>query len=87
MCMANALAVKLGFISQEDEKRVENLLKKYDIPTTFKINDVEDFYEHFLLEKKYSNSKIKFILPLVIGDCKITDEIKKDDIIEILKGF
>ena len=28
MCMANALAVKLGFISQEDEKRVENLLKK-----------------------------------------------------------
>ena len=45
MCMANALAVKLGFISQEDEKKVENLLKKYDIPTTFKINDVEDFYD------------------------------------------
>ena len=28
MCMANALAVKLGFMSKEDEKRVENLLKK-----------------------------------------------------------
>ncbi len=86
MCMANALALKLGFISQE-EKRVENLLKKYDIPTTFKINDVEDFYEHFFLDKKSSNSKIKFILPVGIGDCKITDEIKKDDVIEILKGF
>ncbi len=73
MCMANALAVKLGFISQ--------------VPTTFKINDVEDFYEHFFLDKKSSNSKIKFILPVGIGDCKITDEIKKDDVIEILKGF
>ncbi len=35
MCMANALALKLGFMSKEEEKRVENLLKKYDIPTTF----------------------------------------------------
>ena len=87
MCMANALALKLGFMSKEEEKRVENLLKKYDIPTTFKINDVEDFYEHFFLDKKSSNSKIKFILPVGIGDCKITDEIKKDDVIEILKGF
>ncbi len=87
MCMANSLAVKLGFMSKKEEKRVENLLKKYDIPTTFKINDVEDFYEHFFLDKKSSNSKIKFILPVGIGDCKITDEIKKDDVIEILKGF
>ncbi len=87
MCMANALAVKLGFMSKEEEKRVEKLLKKYDIPTTFKINDVEDFYEHFFLDKKSSNSKIKFILPVGIGDCKITDDIKKDDVIEILKGF
>lgn len=87
MCMANALAVKLGFMSEDDEKRVEKLLKKYEIPTTYKIKDVEDFYEHFFLDKKSSNSKIKFILPVGIGDCKITDEIKRDDVIEILKGF
>ncbi|RXI25004.1 3-dehydroquinate synthase [Aliarcobacter trophiarum] len=87
MCMANALAVKLGFMSEDDEKRVEKLLKKYEIPITYKIKDIEDFYEHFFLDKKSSNSKIKFILPVGIGDCKITDEIKRDDVIEILKGF
>ncbi|QKF73226.1 3-dehydroquinate synthase [Aliarcobacter faecis] len=87
MCMANALAVKLGFMTKQDEQRVKNLLEKYDIPTTYKITDIEDFYEHFLLDKKSSNSKIKFIVPLGIGDCKITDEIKKDDVCEILKGF
>lgn len=87
MCMANALAVKLNLMSFEDAKRVENLLKKYDIPTTYKIKDVEDFYEHFFLDKKSSNNKIKFIVPIGIGDCKITDEIEKNDVIEVLKGF
>ncbi|WP_198306341.1 3-dehydroquinate synthase [Arcobacter vandammei] len=87
MCMANALAVKLGLMSEEEEQRIQNLLKKYDIPTSYKISDVEDFYEHFFLDKKSSNSKIKFIVPLGIGDCKITDEIKKEDVIEVLKGF
>ncbi|QKF59326.1 3-dehydroquinate synthase [Aliarcobacter lanthieri] len=87
MCMANALAVKLNLMSFEDTKRVENLLKKYDIPTTYKIKDVEDFYEHFFLDKKSSNNKIKFIVPIGIGDCRITDEIEKNDVIEVLKGF
>ncbi|MDY0179713.1 3-dehydroquinate synthase [Aliarcobacter skirrowii] len=87
MCMANALAVKLGIMSKENEKRVKDLLEKYNIPTTFKIKNVEDFYEHFYLDKKSSNSKIKFIVPIEIGDCKITDEIKKEDVIEVLKEF
>lgn len=87
MCMANALAVKLGIMSKENEKRVKDLLEKYNIPTTFKIDNVEDFYEHFYLDKKSSNSKIKFIVPIEIGDCKITDEIKKEDVIEVLKEF
>ena len=87
MCMANALAVKVGLMSIDEEKRVKELLEKYDIPTTYKIKDVEDFYEHFFLDKKSSDNKIKFILPVGIGDCKITNEISKEDVIEILKGF
>ena len=87
MCMANSLAVKLGLMSKEEEQRVKKLLEVYDIPTTYKIKDVEDFYEHFFLDKKSLDNKIKFILPLGIGDCKITNEITKNDVIEILKGF
>lgn len=87
MCMANALALKLGLITEDENKRVKNLLEKYGIPTHFKIEDVEDFYEHFFLDKKSSNNKIKFILPVGIGDCKITDEITKDDVIAVLKDF
>ncbi|WP_417333886.1 3-dehydroquinate synthase [Halarcobacter sp.] len=87
MVMANALACKIGYMSEEEALRVKKLLEKYDIPTDYKIEDVEDFYEHFFLDKKSLDNKIKFIVPKGIGDCEITDEISKDDVIEVLKGF
>ncbi len=87
MTMANALAVKIGYMTQEDSNRVTALLEKYDIPTTYNIKDVEDFYEHFFLDKKSLDNKIKFIVPKGIGDCEITANISKDDVIEVLKGF
>ena len=87
MCMANAVAVKLGIMTKDEELRVKVLLEKYQIPTTYEIKDVEDFYEHFFLDKKSLDNKIKFILPVGIGDCKITDEVSKEDVIEVLKGF
>ena len=87
MCMANAVSVKLGIMTQEDSNRIENLLKSYDIPTTYNIENIEEFYEHFFLDKKSLDNKIKFILGVGIGDCKITDEVSKSDIIEVLKGF
>ena len=85
--MANSLAVKQELMSEENALRVKNLLEKYNIPTSYKIDDVESFYEHFFLDKKSQDNRIKFILPRQLGDCIITDEINKDDVIEVLKGF
>lgn len=87
MTMANSLAVKVGLMSEDEALRVKKLLEKYNIPTSYKINDVEDFYEHFFLDKKSLDNKIKFILPVGIGDCKITNEIPKEIVIDVLKGF
>ena len=42
---------------------------------------------NIFLDKKSLDNKIKFILPVGIGDCKITNEVSKEDVIEILKGF
>ncbi len=87
MVMANNLAVKIGLMTQDEADRIKNLLDSYEIPTTYEIQDVEDFYNHFFLDKKSLDDKIKFIVPVGIGDCKITDEIKKEDVVEVLKGF
>ena len=87
ICMANAVSVKIGIMSENEANRIKILLEKYEIPTSYKIEDVEDFYEHFFLDKKSLDNKIKFIFALGIGDCKITDEVSKKDIIEVLKCF
>ncbi|MDD2697983.1 MAG: 3-dehydroquinate synthase [Arcobacteraceae bacterium] len=87
MVMANNLAVKVGLMSEDEASRVKNLLDSYDIPTSYDIKDVEDFYNHFFLDKKSLDDKIKFIVPVGIGDCQITDGIAKSDVIEVLKGF
>lgn len=87
MVMANALAVKVGLMSEDEAQRVKAVLEKYEIPTSYEIKDVESFYEHFFLDKKSMNNKIKFILPKHIGDCEMTDAITKDDVLEVLKRF
>lgn len=87
MCMANALAVKLGYMTFKEASRIKNLLEKYELPTSYEIKDEKEFYQNFFLDKKSLDNKIKFILPKGIGDYKITNEISKDDIIDMLKDF
>ncbi|MEA1914829.1 MAG: 3-dehydroquinate synthase [Campylobacterota bacterium] len=87
MCMANDLAVKIGLMDEDQALSVKSLLQSYNIPTQYTIKDAEDFYEHFFLDKKSLDNKIKFILPVGIGECKITHEIDKSLVIEVLKEF
>ena len=87
ICMANELSVKLGLMSVDEANRVKIQLEKYDIPVTYKIKNIEEFYEHFFLDKKSLDNKIKFILAVGLGDCQITDKTSKEDVCTILKGF
>jgi len=85
--MANCVSVSQNLMTEDEAGRVKVLLEKYNIPTSYKINDVEDFYDHFFLDKKALDDKIKFILARGIGDCVITDSTPKDVVIDVLKGF
>jgi 3-dehydroquinate synthase len=87
MNMANKLAFKLGFINIEILEDIKNLLNKYDIPTNYNIKDIYKFYDSFLLDKKSSNDKIKFILPFGIGNFKIKSDVDKQLVLDTLKEF
>ena len=39
--------LKWTYEYKDEEKKSKNLLEKYDIPTTYKIKDVEDFMSIF----------------------------------------
>ncbi len=87
MVMANLLSYELALISLDEVDRVKNLLIKHNLPITYEIRDIEIFYNKFFLDKKSSNSKIKFILPKSIGDFEVRDNISKETILKVLAKF
>jgi len=87
MIMVNRLAVKLGYLTLIEEKEIKECIENYNLPTTFKIEDEEKFYDHFFADKKTMNNSIKFILPKGIGNYKIVKDIDKDILLEVLREF
>ncbi len=87
MVMANELSIQLGYLSKEEAERIKKLLEKENLPTYYKIQNIEEFYEHFFADKKTLNNKIKFIIPEKIGKFKIVENIDKEIIMKVLKKF
>ena len=87
MVMANRLAVELGLMSEAESNQVKVLLEKYNLPTDYKINDINAFYNKFFLDKKSANNKIKFILPQGIGGHLLRDDIETTLLKKVLKTF
>ena len=85
--MANALAVELGMLTQHEADEVKALLKEASLPTDYTIKNVDEFYEHFFLDKKSAKGSIKFILPEGIGNHKIVSDIDESVVKKVLYSF
>ncbi|HIO71099.1 MAG TPA: 3-dehydroquinate synthase [Campylobacterales bacterium] len=87
MVMANRLAIRLGLLEEREAEEIEGLLKRYDLPTRYRISNIENFYSKFFLDKKSMDRKIKFVLPKGIGDFEFRDNIPENVIFSVLKEF
>jgi 3-dehydroquinate synthase len=87
MVMANALAVELGLFTVEDAQEVKLILEKFELPTEYKIENIDNFYEHFFLDKKSANNTIKFILPNSMGNHKIVSNVDENIVKKVLSEF
>ncbi len=85
--MANALAIELGLFSQEEADDVKAFLQSANLPTEYVIKDVDDFYEHFFLDKKSAKGSIKFILPHGMGNHKMVTDIDERIVKKVLATF
>ena len=85
--MANALAVELGLFTEEDAEAVKTLLENASLPTDYVIKDVDDFYEHFFLDKKSAKGSIKFILPQGMGHYKMVSDIDETVVKKVPHSF
>ena len=81
------IANKIGFISNDEFKRIYDIIEKYNLPTSYK-NDVEQIYLMLFKDKKNLNKKIKWVLPNKIGNFQynvdVNDNLIKEAINSIL---
>ena len=87
MVMANEVALRMGLMSQYEVLRVKNLLKKYNLPTEYKVENPSSFYDAFFLDKKSSDESVTFILASGLGGVKIIDDCDKELILSVLNDF
>ncbi|EPP8195608.1 3-dehydroquinate synthase [Campylobacter lari] len=87
MNMANVLALNLGLLSEKECQRVQNLLVKFKLPISYKISNIQEFYNAFFLDKKTHYQKINFILAYGLGKACIKNDISKEDILHALEVF
>jgi 3-dehydroquinate synthase len=58
-----------------------------NLPTTYKINNIDSFYEKLFLDKKVKNQKIKFVIPNGIGNFVFKDNLSKTLLFDVLSEF
>ncbi len=85
--MANHLALALNLLSEDELQRIESILKKYSLPTTYGYFDIHNFYDAFFLDKKSRKGSVKFILPHAIGGFEIVKDIEKELVLNVLERF
>lgn len=85
MVMANALACRLNLLTSTEAKRIQQLLERYNLPTSYAIASFEAFYDAFFLDKKSTNDAIKFILAHGIGGHEMRNDIAKETVLNALK--
>ncbi len=87
MVMANETAIKMNLMTEKEASRIKSLLQKYELPTTYHIEDTRKLYDAFFLDKNSYDSSINFIIPIGIGDVTITDKVDAGTIMCVLNKF
>jgi len=85
MAFASLLSNRYGFLGDDELKPIIELLKLYDLPVKFKGMDVDLICEKLFYDKKVRRGRIRFILPLSIGNYIIYDNANKNDIADVLR--
>ncbi|MGE5330085.1 MAG: 3-dehydroquinate synthase [Deltaproteobacteria bacterium] len=87
MVAISNMAVRMGLLSLSDFNRIIKLLQKLKLPVIHKGLDSEDIYSLMQLDKKVKKGRINYIVPVKIGEVRITSNIDENTIKEALQDI
>lgn len=87
MVTASRIACRIGLFPEHDLERLMNVITAAGLPTTMPELKIADVLEAIKHDKKVSEGKIKFILPLRIGQVVITNKVDLSMVAEALTEY
>lgn len=85
MVFESVLSNRCGFLKDDELNLIIKLLKLYGLPIKFKGIDIDLICEKLFYDKKVRKGRVRFILPLSIGNYIIYDNVNKNDIVGVLR--
>jgi 3-dehydroquinate synthase len=85
LACAARLAVRLGHCSEATAGRVVALLEQLQLPTQPPAYSPDEVWAAMGTDKKRQGDTLRFILPRAIGDVDIFDDVRREDVLELLK--
>jgi len=85
MAVASRLAVDLGRCSPEVSRRLIALLDHLGLPTAPPDYEPEAVWNAMTSDKKKQGKRLRFVLPLTIGQVEIFDDIPRDAVMAMLR--
>ncbi len=78
------IAVKRGMIDESELRNVEETLSEYGFSLKVKLPEPEKIYSFMRRDKKKVDGKLKFVLPVRIGEVVRTTDVNDDEILEAI---
>ncbi len=85
MNMAFKLSLEKELINLDYYNQFLNLCDKFNLPTTFEYEDVNEVFRIMKNDKKNSFSKINLVLPTGVGEVQVFDNIEESIILKVIK--
>ncbi|MGL1956065.1 MAG: 3-dehydroquinate synthase [Colwellia sp.] len=85
MVLAAKVAVAMNLLEASDLRRIESLIKAFDLPIKAPENmGFDEFIRHMRRDKKNIAGKLRFIIPTAIGQSEIREDVTQDMLKQIL---
>jgi len=85
MIVAGSIANKLGIFAENDLKKLQDLIKRANLPTRIKNCSLKDIINSMKRDKKFISGVNRFVLPTKIGHVKVVENIKESIIKSAVK--
>lgn len=86
MLAASFIACERGMISLEEYSKIEDVIGRFGLPTRLPADiQIDKTIEQLSKDKKVMDNKVRFVLPIKIGETKIVDDVEKEIIFKSLE--